>query len=383
MNQHKKTVLATCIIVAVSRFGYAHEADTHAALGVQAWQQSTLVTDPVVRANLGLDRDDVTAPFRNVPPLLALNDPQADDYFDVMAPLWSSVNSISNPGAFAGAFLRMPSLFDSINMVDFGFDFRNETGANLAYLQAWLMRGEIREDDLRIDTDYPNESVANRPDPDPNGDIVRVFHHFYDPVHDSGLQPVGLPSGTCSGLPGGDSEGCSRSPDWALGVTGSTIGSPTPNATRRNHFSYRDAREAYYCWLTHREASGQTPAAASRDRNYCLATAFKSLGQVMHLVQDTSQPQHVRDDGHNPPSGLITALVATSPQRRTFEIWGNYLMLRNLDPREVSAPRSEVNLFTNWFNKAEPAVAAFNPDYTLILPPKNGHMVKRFFGFQT
>jgi hypothetical protein len=35
----------------------AHEVDTHAALGIKAWEQSSVVTDPIVRANLGLDRD--------------------------------------------------------------------------------------------------------------------------------------------------------------------------------------------------------------------------------------------------------------------------------------------------------------------------------------
>jgi hypothetical protein len=183
----------------------AHEVDTHAQLGVKAWQQSSLVTDPIVRANLGLDRLQVNAPFRSYPPLLAAADPRADDYFDALVSIWANVNLISSPGTFGGVS-RSPTTFDSLNMVDDGVIFRNDKKQNNAFLQAWLMRGEIREDDLRVDDDYKDVAVEDRPDHDPYGDIIRVFHHFYDPIHDTGLRPRGFPSGTCSGLSGGDAE---------------------------------------------------------------------------------------------------------------------------------------------------------------------------------
>src|SRR5207245_9304306 len=47
------------------------------------------------------------------------------------------------------------------------------------------------------------------------------------------------------------------------------------------------------------------------DRNEELGLMFQSLGQVIHLIQDVSQPQHVRNDAHlNPSSDSAVGLLA-------------------------------------------------------------------------
>jgi hypothetical protein len=130
-----KPVYLALVLALQASYLRAHEVDTHAQLGVKAWQQSSLVTDPIVRANLGLDRLQVNAPFRSYPPLLAAADPRADDYFDVTAALCSSVSSISSPSTFGGTF-RSPTLADSPKTAYFLFNFRAKMSANIRFLDA-------------------------------------------------------------------------------------------------------------------------------------------------------------------------------------------------------------------------------------------------------
>ena len=99
---------------------------------------------------------------------------------------------------------------------------------------------------------------------------------------------------------------CERSIAWALGnVDGS--GTPTQEDLNRvNHYSYRDARNAMWGALTREfnKHTGQSYAAVQReadsiDRMYLWATTFRSLGDVVHLLEDTAQPQHTRNDPHS------------------------------------------------------------------------------------
>ena len=112
-----------------------------------------------------------------------------------------------------------------------------------------------------------NESIATG---------LRPLAHFYDPQHGG------------SGINGGPS-----SPDWMLTRTGYT------NATQENHFTYMDARDAFYKALTRNNAGGaNTPADRALDRREQWAVTFQSLGHVVHHLQDMAQPQHVRNDDH-------------------------------------------------------------------------------------
>lgn len=166
---------------------------------------------------------------------------------------------------------------------------------NERQLRAWLMRGAVREDDLRQSSYEEHEP---RPEVDPHGEFTRVFHHFYDPIHDQPLAPLI----SCFFLPGALAEGCLPATDWALGAV-NVANQPTASAStgRRNHFSWADGREALWCALTHKPEPN-APEENAGDRRICWATAIKSLGHVLHLLQDSAQPQHVRNDVHNPPN---------------------------------------------------------------------------------
>lgn len=89
---------------------------------------------------------------------------------------------------------------------------------------------------------------------------LRFLNHFYNPLNDSGLYGTFL-----------------SSYKWA--------------DDSRNEWRWYVARSAFYRALT---------AWPENDRKVALATAFRAIGQVTHLTQDTAVPAHTRNDGHNP-----------------------------------------------------------------------------------
>lgn len=93
-------------------------------------------------------------------------------------------------------------------------------------------------------------------------DTTRYVFHFYDPAHG-----------------GAGWKGFSSSLTWGLEQT---------NIATQN-YSYKDAREYFYNGLTQTNHS-------VRDEN--MALTFRSIGHVMHLIQDLAQPQHTRGDSH-------------------------------------------------------------------------------------
>jgi len=134
----------------------------------------------------------------------------------------------------------------------------------------WLAAGAIREDDYRP---HPFlESVFGcLPPLNPQSESERIdrpTNHFFD------AQRGGAGLTLAGGLP---------APDWALGLQG--WGS-NPD---QNHFSLLDARIYQFRSLT--ESSR-----VERDRN--TAFLFRTLGQVIHVLQDMAQPQHTRNDSH-------------------------------------------------------------------------------------
>lgn len=155
----------------------------------------------------------------------------------------------------------------------------------------WLMFGSVREDD------NPNEDPPTPQDIQPG--LKRPLQHFFDPYFDRGLTVIGL-----SNI---DSD-VQRNPDWALGTRYSFT---DPNRTaipRRNGFSIVDAREAMFRALTlmtkadgaYRDiAPGKDDATRQQWRQAYWATAFRALGDVLHLNQDMAQPQHTRNEAHS------------------------------------------------------------------------------------
>lgn len=100
--------------------------------------------------------------------------------------------------------------------------------------------------------------------------LVRPLNHFFDPQNNRRLTP--LPRDFIA----------FRTPNWALEDTGELSG---------QDYSYNDAIEYMDKALT-------SSTVEERDKNW--GKLFKTLGQVVHLLQDMAQPQHTRNDKHPP-----------------------------------------------------------------------------------
>jgi hypothetical protein len=95
-------------------------------------------------------------------------------------------------------------------------------------------------------------------------DLLRPKNHFFDPTTSRGLNGSGY-----------DFE---SSLLWA-----------TTDAT--NGFGWNSARNNFYLALTSRNET---------ERQDSFANTFRSIGQLMHLVEDLAAPAHVRNDPHLP-----------------------------------------------------------------------------------
>jgi hypothetical protein len=151
-------------------------------------------------------------------------------------------------------------------------DFVNDGTA-----RGWMAEGSIREDDYH--TDLP--MLGCEPPRNPPSPIDRVRHHFFDPDTLRGLHvgPVTL------GLP---------APAWALGEQGRGSG------PEDNRFSLLDARLYQLRSLIE---------SAPDERERQTALLFRSLGQVMHILEDMAQPQHTRNDMHPACENLLSGRV--------------------------------------------------------------------------
>ncbi|MFH2047594.1 MAG: hypothetical protein ABIK92_20895 [Pseudomonadota bacterium] len=98
----------------------------------------------------------------------------------------------------------------------------------------------------------------------------RQRNHFHNPIDNTGFSGV-WDTGFYSGM---------SVIDWALQPL---------NSQYCGYYSWWDARSYYFKALT-------DPDKDTREINF--AKTFRALGQVMHLVQDMSVPEHVRNDGH-------------------------------------------------------------------------------------
>jgi len=241
----------------------AYELATHARITEQSFQRSVLNLEPSLLQDFGI-KDTLNA--------------FGESYYDM-----------------SGSQLkeRIQNIFEKKIMPNKGEDFLS--------IKGWLMRGAIREDDyIDIDTcniDAPNPDDDKYPEPP-----SRPLNHFYDPAKD---RPLTVEISLVD-ISLGD-----KAPDWALGTQENKFTQPltdiNADTTRRNHFTVLDAIEAMYRATTGHDKWNQpagrdlgAPADATReDRNAYWATTFRSLGDMVHLVQDMSQPQHTRNDAHS------------------------------------------------------------------------------------
>jgi hypothetical protein len=241
----------------------AYEVASHAAMTREALMQCQLnPTSPSLFVQLGI---------------AGKNPSLGNTYFDI-GPDGSSTERVLDPMETKGRGFG-PRKIKEANLKS---SFQPEPDS----LPGWLMLGAIREDDVPFD----EGAVENNPQDDPDGPLTRVLSHFFDPYDDRALTVT-----TQLGA---------KAPDWATG-TG-------------NHFSVIKAREAMWRALTLKyflqigtdlpfTPSASVPTKEALQTAYW-ATTFRTLGDVVHLLQDMAQPQHTRNDPH---SGLYCPSVGS------------------------------------------------------------------------
>jgi hypothetical protein len=310
----------------------AWEVDTHAWMSREAFDRSILNPNTPEGAlfakRFGFDRLDTQAVFRS-PGLAATGTGVSSKYFDLEGD-WDQ--NASNPVIPAVAN-RFPNDWEHSR---FPGNYRLNTNPGSLgptpqlRLESWLMRGVVREDDVSLG-EFLNPPI---PDADPYGDTTRVFGHFYDPINNDGIPDVPLVI----------NEQRVKAINWSLGLDDALAPTFNPLLTRRNHFGWLDARRAYFKALTYQTAAATQSSTAdefeSETRLFFLATMTKSLGQVVHILQDGSQPQHSRLDRHNHSNMFWPALFNTDLPRRLMEVYTNIRVTRdiNLSPQEDREP---------------------------------------------
>ncbi len=321
----------------------AFETETHALITNQVYQNSVLSAsgnESVVNI-LGLDRLDASLPFGVYWKAGGGN----AYYTDGGAVNPSAFSTELQLGIVAGGI--NPQEFERCQMQEFlkidksdsdrtpyrtlfeATTSNNSSTASAASdsllpIRNWLVRGAIREDDLGTlglnDAWKSNcgfwwtETTPSQP-----GQLVRSLRHFYNPINGSGLDttiyegPIPIP---VAGDP---------SVFWALGYVNNLTNPPVVNASRINTYSYEDAHNSLY-WALTRELTrvpGQPHTSQEReadayDRMFLWATTFRSLGDVVHLLEDAGQPQHTRNDPHS---------VKNSDEQQAFEGYTNIRVL--------------------------------------------------------
>ena len=290
-------------LLILSDRAFAYNLGTHARITLNALQLSQS-TSAFVRNGLGF-ADGIAHDLKAI-------------YFDM------------NGGSATPAQARRETTFELVFMPDNletdGTDIDPDAPH---YIEGWLMQGAIREDDGR----YLPIINGSQPQDDPAGSINRFCNHFFDPKNNAKLNfPLCV-------------DDLTSAPIWGLGVKElggdsqpGSITSPmsmsSPNPARRNHYTIIDAREAMWRALTlkqYKDSDGNLvtangslvdlplpndlakggpsfpsdPTAAKEQyRNAYLATVFRTLGDVVHLLEDMAQPQHTRDEIH--PLGEAT-----------------------------------------------------------------------------
>ena len=146
----------------------------------------------------------------------------------------------------------------------------------------WLVEGSIREIDYNT-----NLAIVGCAKPrNPPSAIDRVRHHFYDPDTNGGLGSA--PSPGCPRRSG-------RSESWGAG------------RGRPRISSLRDARLYQLRSLIE---------AMPEERERQAALMFRSLGQVIHILEDMAQPQHTRGDVHPACETLLESVI---PEHNWYE----------------------------------------------------------------
>lgn len=147
----------------------------------------------------------------------------------------------------------------------------------------WIIEGSAREDDNNTD------EGGRRP-----------FGHFYDPLNHQGL----------SSAPGLNPRLGPNSYEWGSRKNSPGFRSRYQLQLTRNVYSWQNARDYQYRALTR---------TLPLDREASFSYLYRSLGQVIHLLQDASSPQHVRNEHHWDKYPLTEV---STPWRSPLELYG-------------------------------------------------------------
>jgi hypothetical protein len=278
-------VVSLCALPAIS-----YELRTHAKLTSLSFDRSRLSTDVALLPSLGLS------------PRQASELP--DTYYDITTPALGPIDR--------GVFTYE---------VNNGINERTQFD-----IRAWLQRGAIREDDaagiLRLK--YPN------PDDEPGGNFNRFCHHFFDPYRVRALSGGGFSSEVFCPSIGPNANRFGN--EWATSPFTGWKAMVMQSMQYRNHFTVVHARELMWRALTLTQmnvfANGYTPlpGASTRtaqqnetERLRYWASTFKTLGNVVHMIQDAAQPQHSRNEEH--PGGAFEAYIESRMNPLTVGQW--------------------------------------------------------------
>jgi hypothetical protein len=298
----------------------AYETPTHAYKTKLAFDRSVLsVNASEVFFRLGFDRLDSNQPFQTGFPDGCTGNASTFErdsaYIDATGTWLTGANV---PPDINNAFFRCPQNYERRQMPPEYSGRQLRAGAPASpgptpqlRFEAWLMRGVIREDDLSS-SDYGNS--LDRPDIDPWGERTRVLRHFYSPITNDTDIPFLPTVGGGPALP------------WALGEVDPFATTQIPDPMRGNHFSYMDARRAFFLALTYKQPvqSANNAFVDYRVRMSLWSTTLKSLGHLVHLLQDQASPQHARGERHNHVCTGRATIANEDLATRTYENFINY-----------------------------------------------------------
>ncbi|MFZ5907353.1 MAG: hypothetical protein ACOYVJ_08095 [Nitrospirota bacterium] len=156
----------------------------------------------------------------------------------------------------------------------------------------WLGYGGEQEDRPGSITDY----IFNRE--------TRSLNHFHNPLLSWSL--AGLNDNFLGQRTGQSSVLWAQNPEQHVG----------------GRWSWPDARRYFYIALTGNNTDGTLVAPSKAERDQYFAYTFRAVGQIMHLVQDASVPEHVRNDIHIKPAyeAYVSKIREKNPS-----LWGSWL----------------------------------------------------------
>jgi len=157
-------------------------------------------------------------------------------------------------------------------------------------------------------------------------ETLRPLSHFYDPVNDIALNVPGMDLAAALVQLTGKNVVVEKSPDWVTEDGNINIVS--------QDFSYKDAMNSFHLALT---------STTDTERKQHWGKVFQTLGQMIHHMQDMSQPQHVRNDDHC--EGVLKCFGRHDPswyEKYTGQvIFGDYTkhtFPNNLKPSAINYP---------------------------------------------